>query len=56
MRADPAAAPPGRAILVARVALAPDVAGDLLEDLGARWEEFARGILPKELFDEETED
>jgi len=51
-RTDPATPPPGREILVARVALSPRAASRLLDKLGDRWRDYERGILPDELQDE----
>jgi hypothetical protein len=53
-RVDPAVPPPGRHILVARVALSPRAAGSLRDSLGDRWREYERGILPNEVQDGET--
>jgi hypothetical protein len=52
LRSDPRS--PSRAVLVARVAVAAETAGDLVRDLEARWIEYERGILPPEIFGEET--
>jgi hypothetical protein len=52
LRSDPRS--PNQAVLVARVELAAGTAGNLVRDLDARWTDYERGILPPEVFGEET--
>jgi hypothetical protein len=51
LRSDPIEPARGRPVLVARVALSPLLASELIESLQRLWKEYAAGKLPKEMFD-----
>ena len=50
IRMDAAAPPPGRGVVVARVALSPLFMTQLIDALNESWTDYAKRALPKEIY------
>jgi hypothetical protein len=46
--------PPGRGILVARVASSPALVAQLMDALGQAWQRYAESVLPPEIYGSES--